>query len=181
MGTSYRFSQGPSIFDHNPELNREPTTEEAFREGVNCQALVHAVYRDIFGFSIPTNIMSKEMYEGDSETPLFVPVDTAGDSYLMGDIFIFGRRNTTDMRKLHVAVNTGNKNEEGELMILHATKPIGENDSGIYIWPFPHFLETGRYEELYGIRRLTAEFHGQYVQPVINSRIDTNDNYFKAS
>jgi hypothetical protein len=125
--------------------------------------------------------MSSEMYQDTSDTPLFVPVDLSGNAFLMGDIFIFGKKNLDDARKLHVAVYTGEVNEEGEPMILHATKPINKDDSGIYVWSFPTFFGAGRYEELYGVRRLSEELHGKYVRPVINSHANNSDDYHKTS
>lgn len=168
-GAGYRYSRGPSIFAHDPQLGREPTVEEAFKGGINCQSLVHGFYREKFGLPIPIDMMSRELFVGYPDFDLFVPVNPEESDFTLGDLFFFGKRNINDFRRLHVAVYLGEQNSDGDPLILHATKPLQEDDKGIYTWPLTAFFETDRYQELYGVRRLREDLYQSYVLPIINS------------
>jgi len=132
LGIPYRYHRGPS------------EGELSLKDGINCQAFVHIVYRECLGVQLPPSMRSSEIFE---DTELFEAIDSSKIPQF-GDVYLFGRAGETNPRRFHLAVYVGNEN--GEFCLAHATK-FGKQS---LIWPLSRFHNNDCYERLYGIRRL---------------------------
>lgn len=129
IGISYNLTNGPDRI--NGQIPQE---------GLNCQALIHVLYRTRLGIYIPQEMLSREIYED-----LWRFRRVAGDEESQeGDIFIFGRPVELDFRKLHLAYHTGVSN-----LLLHANSV----DRRVSVWPLGKFSFYPRYKRLYAIKR----------------------------
>lgn len=137
LGIPYCFKNGP---DKVPDL----TT--ARREGANCQALAHLIQTEL-GSPLPLGALSKEIFEDDSRFPSVPLGEIKG-----GEIFLFGREQEEDPRKLHKAVYTGLRDEEGDPLLIHSNGIDGESS----IWPLGRFANVKRYQRLYAIKRICS-------------------------
>lgn len=135
LGIPYCFENGP---DKVPDL---PT---AWREGANCQAFVHLLQAEL-GSPLSLDALSKEIFEDDSRFPS-VPLDEIEG----GEIFLFGREQEKDPRKLHKAICTGLRDEQGNPLLIHSNGVDGKSS----IWPLGRFAEVKRYQRLYAIKRI---------------------------
>lgn len=113
------------------------------QEGLNCQALVHVLYRIRRGIHIPQGMLSKEIFE---DLWRFRRVTRDGEPQ-EGDIFIFGKLTELNFRKLHLAYHTG----VGSLL-LHANSV----DRRVSVWPLDKFPFYPRYQRLYAIKRIRS-------------------------
>lgn len=137
LGIPYCFENGP---DKVPDL----TT--ALKEGANCQALAHLIQAAL-GSPLPLDALSKEIFEDDSRFPS-VPLD----EIVGGEIFLFGREQEKDPRRLHKAIYTGLRDEGGDPLLIHSNGVDGKSS----IWPLRRFAEVERYQSLYAIKRIRA-------------------------
>lgn len=125
----------PYIYRNGPDIDTHPL------DGINCQRLVHAFYQQCLGIALSPEQKSLEIYQGG----LFRPVER--EPIWVGDVFCFGRRNLSDMRRLHLGVYIGEDNNES--LILHANRI----DQEVSVWRLSEFPHHPRYEQLFGIRR----------------------------
>lgn len=113
---------------------------------VNCQAWAHKILRERFGVDLPTWLLSKELLEDEKFTR-----DLSPDEFVCaGDIFLFGRKDATDMRLLHWAIATGYCHKENGQPILEHVNVI---DKTVGLWPLSQFREEPRYERVFAIKR----------------------------
>jgi hypothetical protein len=159
----YVFSQGPARVRHRVD---------AQRDGLNCVTLAHLVIRDLFGYVLPAEFQSLELfYDLDRFEP--VPALTelrAGDLVWLGtdqprvcleefvprfedgELLNFG-----DFPVNHVAVCTGVR-AAGHDLLLHASPVEGTTA----LWPLHRFRGHARYRVIYAIRRLRQEFRSHH-------------------
>lgn len=140
-----RYLGVPYKFEHGPQARLGAWV---FREGMNCQLLVHLAMQEFYGVSLPAEIGSKEIFKGNG---WFYPVDK--DTLAVGDVFLFGRQHEVDPRRLHLAVYIGSQENTAVPLLMHATSIEG----CVSIWPLEKFLVHDRYRQLYGIRRLVLK------------------------
>lgn len=132
----------PYCFEKGPDKALDLTT--ARREGANCQAFAHLIQAEL-GSPLPLDALSKEIFEDDSR---FSSVSL--DEIEGGEIFLFGREQEKDPRKLHKAVYTGLRDEGGDPLIIHSNGVDGKSS----MWPLRRFAEVERYKKLYAIKRI---------------------------
>ncbi|MCX8009044.1 MAG: hypothetical protein N3A54_05095 [Patescibacteria group bacterium] len=130
---SYNLRNGPQ---------KENFYERIWEEGINCQGLLHLVYNDIFGIHLPSYLRSKEIFEDE----IFFRNVSRESQPIIGDVYLFGRENLQDMRKLHIAVVC---NINPNILLIHATPLV----SGVAVWQLEKFFSYERYKVLYGIKR----------------------------
>lgn len=160
----YRFTQGPDVVQ---------SREDAIRYGINCVSLAHLALKDLFEYRLPPDLMCAELH---MDREHFVNVNNLQDMQT-GDLLWFGIEepavavddfvphyvdgqlvNWIDFPVKHVAIYTGEKNEDNDYLLLHSTHVEGTN----VIWPLAKFAGYQKYEKLYGITRLKAvheKFH----------------------
>lgn len=139
VGLPYEKSNGPFLL-HNE--NFDP------KEGVNCQLLIHLLYRERLGIELPIGMWSKEIYEDN----MFFESINKTISLREADIFVFtSEDNKSDPTKYHLTYFTGIIEDEQPLLI-HANF-LGTSE----IWPFERFIRLKRYRELVAIKRLKNE------------------------
>lgn len=183
-GSVYQVRRGPeALFERN---------NSSF-EG-NCQLLLRRYYYEN-GILLPKQMRSSEVflnvYESASGLPeswrllhekmtrdgispgIFTSVPP-GAPLFAGDIFLWGNTaGSLDPRKLHIAVFSGEVNEVGDPLLLHANKLT----SSVVLWPISRFTAFERktpdgtlkpnYRNLYGIRRLAeGALHERLLQGV---------------
>jgi cell wall-associated NlpC family hydrolase len=129
------------VYDNAP--HRVSTIDAAKKDGLNCETLTHLLLQKL-GINLAPEMRAKEIYE---DTKLFQPVSP--EDYKLGDIFFFGRKNENDPKRLHLAVFTGNFDQTGDPLLIHANW----YDRGVSIWPLGKFAEHKRYEELHTVKR----------------------------
>ncbi|OGM75909.1 hypothetical protein A2210_00940 [Candidatus Woesebacteria bacterium RIFOXYA1_FULL_40_18] len=128
----YNFGNGPDVKNVSP------------KDGVNCQQLTHMILATLFQIRLPTEMRSKEFYEDQKYfTQVLVKEAT------IGDVFIFGRPEENDYRKLHLAVFIG-QDSDGSALLIHANGV----DKQVSLWPLDKFSQHPRYEKLYAVKRL---------------------------
>lgn len=133
---SYNLKNGPHI---------ERFHDRVWEEGINCQGLLHLFYLHVFQKELPSSLRSKELYEDET---LFYTI-RQGEIPRFGDVYLFGRENLHDTRKLHIAILI----EPNNRLLLHAT-PIA---SGVAVWPIDAFFAHDRYALIYRIKRFKEE------------------------
>src|SRR3989338_11626884 len=100
----YQYGNGPQqISDRG--LGRQ--------NGINCETLTHWVFEDN-GNPLPKDMLSKEIYEDDELFKAIKPTEELEP----GDVFIFGRETCNDPRKLHLAVYTGETDEQNNALLI---------------------------------------------------------------
>lgn len=137
IGLPYNFSNGPSSINGNEDL----------KDALNCQALVHRIYQT-FGIPLPVGLLSKEIFE---DRILFfdIPLELRTSDLAILDVFVFGKQDVKDFRRLHLGLYTGETDETQDPLIIHATAI----DNQVSIWPLQKFIIYPRYERLYAIKR----------------------------
>lgn len=145
-----------SITDFRYNRNNGPLTswETAKSEGVNCQWVVHAFYKEEFGIELPKDFLSKELFFDNSK--FFVTVDhrNGEDSY-MGDIFIVSRTKQAKPEKFHLAVCLD------ESQVIHANS----FDQEVSVWPMSKLFE------MYPIMRAKKRIKPDFFKTVIRSSV----------
>lgn len=151
-GLPYDYTKGPDerAAGHDP------------REGLNCQFLVHAAIELIFGFKLPPELKSKEIFEPNK---YFFNIDDLA-SLRRGDIAIFARLSRIsylnnelaiqDPQFLHLAVATGRRTRQGSPFFIHASHQRRK----VGIWSLDQFAHSRSQYELVGLRR--------FYQPQVN-------------
>lgn len=148
------------VHDVSYKKNNGPVTSpEEAKTGVNCQWLVHTIYREGFGAQLPIGMWSQEMFE--DETVVLRTVKK-GEPYVLGDIFLFGRKKSNP-KELHLAVHTGRTNDNGEPMLVHATF----RENGVTVWSLGAFARDSRYEKLHGVKRLHPDLFDTNIRPLM--------------
>lgn len=142
IGIPYSFRRGPL------QIAQE-SRDGIFKQGINCQSLIHELYRARLGINLPSNLLSKEIYEG---TDLFEEISTSDKNLKEGDIFIFGKdMPDADPQDFHLGYYVGETNENNSPLIIHATVYL----NNVNIWPLDRFFLYPKYKELKGIRRFS--------------------------
>lgn len=156
-GYTYSFEQGP---------NKIRSHEDARVNGLNCVALAHLAMKDLFDYTLPQDFQCLELF---LDREHFEPIDGL-DSMQQGDLVWFGfaepevtleafvpvydeqgeLTNWKDVALRHVGVFTGERDEDNEPLILHATRSAGTTA----VWPLQKFQKYRRYRKIYGISRL---------------------------
>ena len=90
-------------------------------------------------------MLSKEIFE---DTELFENVDGL-EQLKMLDLFVFGRQNEHNFRRLHLAVFTGEINESGSPLLVHANGI----EKQVSVWALENFFLYPRYQRIYAIKR----------------------------
>ena len=101
---------------------------------------------------------SQEIFH--DESLIFATVDRFA---FEADIGIFGPIHGRDPRYFHLAYFTGQHDESGDPLLLHATV----YDRQVSIWKLSDFFKKPRYEELKRIKRVKPELFDSQVRPVI--------------
>lgn len=135
LGLPYNFQHGPHVV----------SSEELIHQGVNCQSLVHLLYKDLFGIVLPEEMRSQEIFKDEK---LFRVVDLAEEQPSLGDIFVFGKERAPNY-KLHLALFTGEIDAQDELLLIHANML-----EGVSVWPLSRFAQYRRYQLLKAVKRL---------------------------
>ena len=152
----YRFTHGPNIVD---------TREAALRKGINCVSLAHLALKDLFEYSLPADLLCSELYNDREHFRSVAKSETTQT----GDLVWFGLENPkTEIAEFvpqyrdgellnwldypikHVAIHTGERDKQGDYLLLHSTSIVGTNT----IWPLRRFANYERYRKLYGFTRL---------------------------
>ncbi len=133
-------------YDNHPGVIK--SIDDARSNGLNCETLTHFVLRDYLGAELPEEMRAMEIFV---DTALFKPVPK-NTSPELGDIFFFGKENETDPKKLHLAVFTGEINNAGSPLLIHANW----QDRGVSIWPLDQFSDYKRYQALHAVKRFDS-------------------------
>ncbi len=152
----YRYTQ-------NPDAVR--TEDDARKYGLNCVALAHLAIKALTGHELPPDLLCAELY---ADRERFDHTEDLKD-LRAGDLVWFGIENPSVMpdafmpryegRTLvnwdefpvkHVAVYTGDRDVQGEALLLNATFYAGTN----VVWPLSQFSSYRRYKKIYGASRL---------------------------
>src|ERR1700691_5786652 len=75
----YVYQNGPDIIT---------SKDQAFKEGLNCIALMHLLLKDIFKLELPSNVKGWEIF---CDNPYFESIKSKEDLQT-GDILFFGRK-----------------------------------------------------------------------------------------
>lgn len=132
-GVPYRLKNGPD------KLGIIDPSEE----GINCQFLAHLALRLIKGVTLSPHLLSREIF---LETAMFADINPAEAT--VGDIFIFGKPNEPDYRRLHLAVYA-DKDKASEPLLFHANGV----DNSVSLWPLSAFFNYPRYKKLFAVKR----------------------------
>ena len=106
IGRPYNFQNGPTT----------GSKEQNISDGLNCQFLVHLIYRE-FGLTLPFDMLSKEIFEN---MELFENILSLERMRTL-DVVVFGKQEEQDLKKLHLTIFTGETNETGSPLLIHAT------------------------------------------------------------
>ncbi len=156
----YNFEQGP---------NRVSSEVDARLYGINCVTLAHLAIRRLFDRELPSNLHCYEMATDEDY------LETIESPELMerGDLIWFGYANPPqsiedfapiydsegyllnwrDSPIKHVAMYTGEQQQDGDFLMLHSTHIEGTNT----VWPLSLFAKYKRYERIYRIGRFKTE------------------------
>lgn len=138
----------PFSRDRGPQQVEDRTS--VFSKGSNCQLFGHIMIEILTGQQIPEDKLSKEMYEDNALFP------SVSDEIQAGDIFLFGKKDEEDFRRLHVGIYTGARAENGEPLIAHNNRIDGQAS----IWALSKFEEFERYEVRYAAKRFNPDSVG---------------------
>lgn len=152
----YEFWQGPA------EVR---SITDAQRYGLNCIALAHLAINRLFDVELPPELHCAELY---ADTQYFTRVDDLAATR-RGDLLWFGIAdpaiepeafvpayqdgmlvNWRDFPVKHVAIHTGEQDEQNDPLLLHASPHAKTN----VVWPLRQFAEHPRYRVYYGASRL---------------------------
>lgn len=146
LNLPYNYCNGPDAISSMSHI---------LERGLNCQALVHLIYQH-FGLNLPKELLSAEVF-ADEDLFQSLPWDDPEQLQAL-DIFLFGGENDDfDTKKLHLAVYTGEQDEEANPLLIHANSV----EQKISIWPLKEFQQHWRYRKIYGLRRLRHLYIGQ--------------------
>lgn len=148
-----------AAFINQPYLKNPPQIDKM--EAGDCRWWLHQFYKTRFGIKLPTGLWSAEIWQDEE---LFFQTVSA-PPFFEGDVFLFGPNHGSqlDSRQLHIAYFIGEKDETGNLLLLHAT----QYENKVVIWPLPIFSTKSRYQQLERIKRLKPELWEPLVKPVI--------------
>jgi hypothetical protein len=132
----------PYQYQHGPERTEQPRVLE---EGVNCQLLVHLAVRALKGYVLPPTMKSKELLE---DQHYFRDV-VHPEQYEPVDVFLFGRPQESNLKRLHPAVCVA---IEDEPLLLHATVVT----HAVSLWSLREFSLHERYQRLFAVKRLKS-------------------------
>ena len=149
LGFPYNYARGPWL----------ENKDETARDGLNCQLFVHFIYKKWFGVVLPKGMWGKEIYE--DHRILFRSVAVDEEELKKGDIFLFGPKQLVDARRLHLAVYTGEMDEDKDLLLLH----VNSIDQISSLWPLRKFHQYRRYKILHRVKRLTPELFNLFIRP----------------
>lgn len=133
LGLPYRRDNGPN---NNPKV---------LTEGINCQLLTHKALAILFKVNLPAGMLSKEIFEDQVYFRELRPEEAN-----LGDVFIFGKQEEQDFRRLHLAVYVDWDNQANTPLLLHATGI----DRKVSLWPLDKFSQYPQYQKLYAVKRL---------------------------
>lgn len=154
---SYDFTKGPTVVT-SPEAAR--------RLGINCVSLAHLALRDLFGYTLPPELLCTEMYF-DTEHLRSVPRPAdlqTGDIIWLGTESAMkpgdfqpiyeGRElvNWHDFPINHMAIVTGARNKRGDHLLLDASERNGTPK----ITPMRSFANYWRHGTVHGASRLVS-------------------------
>lgn len=140
VGIPYELGNGPEVVVAGKSLHDV---------GTNCQALFHAVLA-LHGKTLPVTMRSKELFE---DTTYFETIVQGHFRLHELDTVLFGSQRLTDPRKLHIAVHVGEHDEQGQPLLIHATRV----ESKVTIWPFVQFSLYQQYKRIYAVKRLRGD------------------------
>jgi len=150
IGTPYDYASSPIV------------GQESSR--VNCQKLIHLLYKDRFGISLPTGLWSKEIYDDNA----FFRNIAFRERFVEGDILIFGPRNpqstNPDPRQYHLTFFTGEVNQSQDPVLIHASSYHGGT---VTTNGLKTFFNTPQHASLKRVKRLQPHLFKTHVLPVI--------------
>lgn len=127
---------------------------------MNCIRLIHRVYKEQFGAVLPIGMWARETLADED-----VVFETVRDgSVKIGDVFVFGREIPGESPVFHLALYTGQRDANGDSLLLHTTHLNGRRSG---IWPFSKFGEFQRYEKLHAVKRLNPGHFRAHIAPLI--------------
>jgi hypothetical protein len=144
-GVKYQYENGP-VSEAAPNW---------FVEGLNCQLLIHLIYKEFFEVTLPQILRSSEMF-ADEDWFIERPPQTVreGDLVFMGPGLLRPQRDpsNSDAKKLHLAMVTEVSHRGIE--VIHA-RP----NQGIIIEPIAEVMMLNRgqkkpYERVFGVKGL---------------------------
>lgn len=135
LGLPYDFTKGPDELaaGHDP------------RKGLNCQFLAHAAIQLRYGFNLPPDMKSAEIF---APNKYFFAIDNLAD-LRRGDIALFARlTRIPDPQFLHLAVVTGRRTREDSPFLIHAS----HQRKKVVIWSLDQFAHSRSHYEMVGLR-----------------------------
>ena len=146
----YRFMQNPNVVR---------SEEDARKHGINCVSLAHLAIKNLFEYELPRDLLCAELY---ADTKHFERIEQLQDMQT-GDLVWFGIEqpaihpeefvprydeqgkliNWSDFPVKHVAISTGEHNEDRDPLLLHSTYYEGTN----VIWPLSRFSAYPKYKK----------------------------------
>jgi hypothetical protein len=132
--------------------------EYLVEQGINCLTLVQIYLEEVCGwYSLPKEVdfTGQFFYERCDIFEVIEPNQPVRE----GDIFLFGTANLNqDWHKLHLAIFTGEYDEQRQPLLMHATNHrhflTEKPDGGVFLTPLCTMLNLKKYQVLYGVRRL---------------------------
>ena len=149
-----------------------PDMAVAERKGLNCVVLAHLVMKDLFGYTLPSDLRCTEMFLDSQHLTRSAHLDLS--KLQQGDLLWFGvgrpdyvvdafaprydetghLLNWREFPINHVGIHTG-EFINNDPLVLHSA--AGENTT---IWPLSSFAEIPRYQKLWGVSRLAIREAG---------------------
>lgn len=148
----------PYNFDNYPGVVREDS------DAINCISLIHRILRQEFWVNLPTGMWAREILQDES---LLLRTVT-DDKRVIGDIFVFGKKDPGNDPVFHLAMHTGQADETGDPLLIHTTDLNGRKST---IWPMGRFLKhpSSRYEKLYAVKRVEPVIWQTAIAPFVNA------------
>lgn len=164
LGLPYDYGRGPDVV----------TDREQAKSGLNCVALIHLIYKDVFNVFLDPSLRAIELYyPNDDFTDL--PLDS---QKVVGDIVFLSRDGIEDVLKtyrpefdysgnllgkcpFHLAMYIGD-NAKGERSFIHANCI----DKNVGVWTESRIRSYIRYSTLFALKRsklLTQKLHGNFA------------------
>lgn len=121
----------PFVFEHGPDVVRN--LETARRIGVNCEALYHLLYHELFNEHLPSWMRARELLDN---TTSFRPVDLKERPRAL-DLWVFRRiTNNSSGNRLHLGAYA-KQDTSGNHLLIHAGRIEGHTT----LWPVQRFPE----------------------------------------